>query len=669
VRLLYTFAGILILFSITSLKAQDKANVNFGKITPQDFILPAGTDTTAGAVIIADIGQGYFQGTPQGDFSFIFTRFIRIKIVDKKGLEAANGALDFYTNGSGKQKLNDFKGFTYNLENGSIQQVKLNDEDVFVDKINKNLVEKKFTMPAVKEGSVIEYIYTTSSDFLFELQPWSFQGEYPCLWSEYKLGLPEFFNYVFLINGYLKFDINEQKSSRKNYMLQMSNHANRPEIFKISAMESETRWVIKNVPKINVEKFTSTIKNYISSVSFQLSEYREPYEPKKILGDWTNASVELMKFKYFGRELSEENNWLADEMKIICAGALNAKQNAEKIFAYVRDNFTCTGYSAMEMEHSLKETFNKRSGNVAEINLLLIAMLRYNGINAKPVLLSTRNHGFTHDSYPILNLFNYVVCQASIDKNICYLDASHPSLAFNKLPANCYNGHARVIDTESPAAVYFYPDSLIEQKTTTVFVAADERQPGMLAGEFSSQLGYYESLSIRDELKENGKDILLKRIKNSYGMDVDIRNINIDPIKIKDQPLSITYGFVFDSKAEGTMYVNPMLTLAITENYFKSAERAYPVEMPYASDEIYVFNLEIPKGYRVEEIPKSAKVKLNEIDGFFEYLVDVDEDVVRLRSRIKINKATFPPEDYQSLRDFFGFVVKKHAEQIVLKRK
>lgn len=668
-RLSYAFAGIILLFFFTSLQAQDKANVHFGKISPQDFILPAGTDTTHGAVIIADIGEGYFEGTTKGGFSFVFSRVKRVKIIDSKGFEAANEEIFLFTNGSGKEKVREIKGFTYNIENGRLVQTSLGNETIFANKLDKNRLKKKFSMPAVKEGSIIEYAYTTSSDFLFEIQPWSFQGEYPCLWSEYKVGFPEFFNYVVLKHGYLKFDINERKSSLKNYGVQIHSDGFRGMGLRISATEFENRWVIKNAPAIKEERFTSTIKNHLFRISFQLSDYREPYEPKKVLADWTNVSKSLMKDEDFGKGLSEDNQWLYNDMKTICSGALTPEQNAQKIFAYVRDNFTCTDFNAIQMEHNLKEVFKAKNGSVAEINLLLVAMLRYNGINAKPVLLSTRNHGLTHATYPIIDLFNYVICQANINKNNYYLDASHPSLAFNKLPADCYNGHARVIDPESPAAVYFYPDSLIEQKTTTVFVSEDEKQPGKLVGEFNSQLGYYESLSIRNELKEKGADLLFKRIKNSYGMDVDIRNTTIEPIKTKDQPLSITYSFVFDSKAEGTMYINPMMTEAISENYFKSAERSYPVEMPYASDETYVFNFEIPKGYRVEEIPKSSKVKLNEMDGFFEYLVDVEEEVVRLRSRVKINKATFPPEDYQSLRDFFGFVVKKHAEQIVLKKK
>jgi len=112
-----------------------------------------------------------------------------------------------------------------------------------------------------------------------------------------------------------------------------------------------------------------------------------------------------------------------------------------------------------------------------------------------------------------------------------------------------------------------------------------------------------------------------------------------------------------------------MLKEGYSENFFKSAERKYPVEMPYQMDETYIFQIEVPNGYVVDELPKSAKVSLNDGDGFFEYLIEKSDNQINLRTRVKLDKATFAPEDYESLRSFFDYVVKKHAEQIVFKKK
>ena len=79
--------------------------------------------------------------------------------------------------------------------------------------------------------------------------------------------------------------------------------------------------------------------------------------------------------------------------------------------------------------------------------------------------------------------------------------------------------------------------------------------------------------------------------------------------------------------------------------------------------------MDIPKGYEVDELPKSVKVSFNGTDGFFEYTIQKDEFMVQLRSHVKLSESIFAPEDYNSLRDFFAYVVKKQSEQIVFKKK
>ena len=78
--------------------------------------------------------------------------------------------------------------------------------------------------------------------------------------------------------------------------------------------------------------------------------------------------------------------------------------------------------------------------------------------------------------------------------------------------------------------------------------------------------------------------------------------------------------------------------------------------------------MEIPTGYKVEELPKSTRVSLNENDGMFEYLISSDGKYIQMKCLLDIKTATFTNEDYQTLRDFYGFVVKKEAEQIVFKK-
>jgi len=151
---------------------------------------------------------------------------------------------------------------------------------------------------------------------------------------------------------------------------------------------------------------------------------------------------------------------------------------------------------------------------------------------------------------------------------------------------------------------------------------------------------------------------------------MEISNGGIDSLDQLEEPIKLHYEFVLKQPQDASIiYLNPMIRAGWRKNPFEAAERKYPVELPYAMDETYVFLMDIPSGYVVDEIPKSARLALNGDQGQFEYLVAQQQGQIQMRCRLRLNKAWFPAADYTSLRDFFGMVVKKEAETIVLKKK
>ncbi len=669
-KALWSFLCMFVLQS--QLLAQEKVNIKFGKVTEADFDLSKYKfDSGASAVVIADVGGSSFNGNNKGWFSLEFKHSKRIKVLNKNGFDAAKVEIPLYSDGTDVEKIQSLKAVTYNIENGKITETRLEDKSVFTDKINSNLVIKKFTFPAVKEGSIIEYSYVQQSDFIFNLQPWEFQGEYPVLWSEYEVNIPDFFTYVFLGQGYQPYYINTSSSANGHYFVTIPGGAASDDHFSFDGINAGHRWVMKDIPALKEEAFTTTVENHIAKIEFQLSQYRFPNEPvQEKMGNWVTVSEKMMDNEYFGADIKKGNGWLDNELSIITKGADSKLEKAKKIYAFVRDHFTCTEHDRVYMNAtSLKTVFKNKSGTETEINLLLAAMLNHEAINADPVILSTRSHGYTHQIYPLMHRFNYVICAAGIDNSVYYLDASDPRLGFGYLPGYCYNGHARVINKEHPRAVYFEADSLKEQKITSVIIINDEKGNNM-SGSFQTTPGYLESYHLREKIGSKGEKDFFKEIQASYNSELEIANTGIDSLKLVDYPVTVHYDFTFKHGSdEDIIYFNPMLSEAYKENPLKAAERKYPVEMPSTSDEIYVFTMDIPEGYTVEEIPKSTKVMFNDNEGLFEYIVAKGDNNVQLRSRIKLNKANFTPDDYNPLRDFFAYIVKKQSEQIVFKKK
>lgn len=664
------FAGLLLL-SLMTAQAQDKMPVKFGKVTPEDFnVNVTGPDSSADAVVIADYGISTFEGNARGWFDLVFKHWRRIKILKKTAFDAATVTIPLYRSGSDYETLTNLRAATYTLENGKVVETKLDDKSVFTDQLSRRWMQKKFTFPALKEGAILEYSYTQTSPFLFNLQPWSFQGAYPRLWSEYQVDMPEFFNYVTMAKGFVPFTINTTDSRSVSFHLTIPGGADADDHMSYAANVVSHRWVMKNVPALKAEPFTTSVDNYVARLEFQLRGYDfSGGITKDVMGNWFSVSEGLLQDDQFGADLDKSNSWLDDDMKTLLQGVNGDREKAQRIYAFIRDKFNCTSHSSLYLADPLKTVYKNRHGSEAELNLLLIAMLRHAKITADPMILSTRDNGFASPIYPLLDQYNYVVCRAIIDSTRSFLDASEPWLGFGRLPVRCYNGGARVLNKGFPVIVPLMADSMTEGKVTLAVISNDDQGSGM-TGRITTLPGFDETCDLREKLRKITSEDLLKELKKAYTPEFTLTDIEIDSLNRPDDPLELDYDFTLHPDSSSDLfYFSPMMAEAYRENPFKSAERKYPVEMPYAMDETYNLTMDIPHGYTVDEIPKSVKVLFNDDEGYFEYLVVKGSDNVQLRSRIKLKKANFKPEDYATLRDFFGFIVKKQGEQIVFKKK
>ena len=666
---------IILLYSAGLLIAQTKVSERFGDISPKDFDLPSSPviNGKEDAVILSDVGSSRFIGNKKGWFTLVFKCHTRIKLLNERAFNQATVRIHLYTNSQDPEKLVDLRASTYNLENGKIVETKLEKNDVFEEKLNKNSIEEKFTVPSLKAGAIIEYSYTINSDYLFNMRSWAFQFvNYPCLWSEYTVTIPELLVYAAATQGVHHFYINETKRENEIYLITNpagSYYGDQNEELSVSTVNNIRRYVMKDILGFQIEDYLTTPGNYIDKIEFQLS--KESYDGetyKDVVNDWKKTAESLLKRDDFGNFLYETNAFADKQIAAITNNVSDKLQVAKSVYNFIKDNFTCTGEGVL-MTAPLWEIFKKRKGNVAEINLLLIALLNKAGISCDPVLLSTRSHGLNYLDYPILSKFNYILCKANINNQIYYLDATHPRLGFGKMNVKCYNGKAREINSMANE-INFSPDSLKEKKTIFVSMVNDEKGNGMMKGSLQSKPGYFESYAIREAINKNGEKKYFDSLQLSYDSDIPMQNTSIDSLDNPDESISINYDFSFklDHTAD-IIYFHPIIYDLYKKNPFIAAERKYPIEMDYPVDEMYVVTLEIPVCYIVDELPKPARVSFNHDDGFYEYLVQKNDAYVQLRCHVKLNRATFSPEEYSSLRGFFGDIVKKQNEQIVFKKK
>ncbi len=665
-----TFAIIITFGFLCFAFAQDKPIKIPEKITLKDFsIHNLQVDSNSNALVLFDIGSTEFEGNTKGDFTLVYKETKRILIKNRNAFDFATVKIPIYMGGTKyeEEEFCDFQAATYNVENGQITETKLDKASLFKEKYNEYYNIKKFTFPNLKEGSIIEYKFTVKSPYYEHLRNWQFQDEYPTLWSQYQVTIPPMFNYIKQQKGNLKYTIDSISHIFKNYSIVDINNTRASEFYTVSGNATSAIWAIKEVPSIKKEEFCSSNKNYVSKISFNLYsiKFSDDYT-KFIIKDWQKTTADILKLQGY-QSLNDNNSWIKGELATIVSDNISQLDQAKKVFAYVRDNFSCTDHHTFKPSKEIKQTFKSKSGNVADINILLLAMLHNLGLKTDPVMLSTRNNGVAYEAMPILEEYNYVIARLMLDSTAYYLDASQNTLGFGKIPIECLNGTGRILNAKRPILVSLSADSTTEKSSTSVYIYNDSIQGSI--GTISKNYGYYSSIDLREKIATEGEKGFAKEITKSYTSFINTSDLKIDSLKLYDEPLHIQYDLKLKFGEDDIVYLNPFLTEGIIKNPFAATDRMYPVEMPYTRNSLYLFTMEIPNGYTVDELPKSARANLNDTDGgMFEYLIGKNAEKIQLRCKLILNKTFYSAEDYSSLREFFSYIIKKETEQIVFKK-
>jgi transglutaminase-like putative cysteine protease len=652
---------LVMVLGCLSATAQEKTKMEFGKVTTSDFILASSSviDELTGAVILADVGSTDFIGNDRNWYSYVFKRFVRIKIIHKNAFELATVKIRLYGADQHKDKLSNLKAVTYNNENGKVIESQLELKDVYEDKLNKSTSEEKFTLPTVKEGSIIEYTYTITSNRYYGLPSWTFQHrKYPTLYSEYRATIPNQLGYLMTQYGADSFLLKKVEQAEEKYVMRNVN---------VYTTANKYVWAMKDIPAFKEEEFIYSPQAYLDKLEFHLAQVYNGADLYDYASTWNKATDLLLADDQFGDAIPPVDfSNLRNIAEKVTKDDTSSLGIAKRIYYYIRDNFASIKDDDIFTKNDLYVVNKNRKGNVAEINLLLISLLRQKGIMADLVVLSTREYGRNSPDYPLLDKLNYVICMAVINGETIYLDAADPLLGFGRLSLPCYNGHARVVGQNVRISVYFNPDDMKEQKTILVNIKNGEA--GQQTGHFESFLGYFQSEEVRRQIAGSDVNRYFDKVRTAFGKEVKVTNCGIDSLYKTELPVRVHYDLELPDNNDDIIYFSPIIG-GMQKNWFQSDARKYPIEMPYPLDEEYVLTMEIPRGYEVDELPKSAQVSFNGDEGYFHYLIQKDGTTVQLRSHIKLNHAIFAATDYDSLRDFFAYILKKQSEQIVFKKK
>jgi hypothetical protein len=646
------YAGLLCLISLSAV-AQDK-EFEFGSVKIAELALSRyEPDTSAAAIVLQEYGDAEIQY--RVDILLVYKHHVRLKILKPKGQEHADISIPLYKANDRVERLVNVKGSSFNIEDGLIRERKFNPKELFTETIDKNWEAKKFAIPNVRVGTVIEYEYEIETPFFFNFRTWYFQSDIPKIKSEYRATIPANWRYSIALRGPLQLVKNES-DVLKDY-------------FSVGAGKADCvryNWAMENVPAFYEEEYMTSKYNFIAAINFELLQI-EYFDGRKdkVTKEWKDVEHELKTSEKFGLQLRRGKDIIDEKIEEVIAHELDPVVKAEKIFSFIRSWYSWNEKTSKYTDIGIKKAFDSRKGNVGDINLSLIAALKYAGLNVEPMLLSTRDNGLPIELFPVLSDFNYVIAKLNIGDKVVLLDATDDFLPFGLLPERCINGKGRVLGEKESYWYEIKPANRAKRVTiANLVLSPDGKLKGNVTTTYTGYKGaqkrsaIYSETSLEEYIKE------LKSTENNFNI-VDCSYSNLDDIS---KPLTETLTVEleeFQMNSAKSFFFNPTIYGRWTKNPFHLAERLYPVDFGVPMEETMVLTMEYPAELRVAELLPSLAISLPRNGGKFLFGMQVNGQKLTVSSTLMVTQTIFHSEEYPTLKEFFNRVVKAHGSDLV----
>lgn len=480
---------------------------------------------------------------------------------------------------------------------------------------------------------------------------WFFQDRIPVRYSELITSIPEVIKY------------HEKSHINSPYALCTTDSFNR------SFERSSFNYKVKVMERAMVNIRSLPDEPYMASNTDNLQFLTFGYIAPRVTTTWQKVGAALSVANDFADQFKVK---LHDENQIL-AQAKTLKTDQAKtlcIFKQVQLAMKWNGRYSWDTDDGVAKAWDKKSGNSAEINLILYNLLIKAGVkNAFPMVVSTREHGKVDFSNPSLGQFNHAVVYIPVnDSTDIILDATDKYNTCTDIPYNVLNSWGLYVDADNLKfnTVFLRNRMPLRQ---IVMVNAEITKDGTMSGDAKIVNNSYDRISNVRQYKTDGQQKMIDGLKNGNN-NLKITDFKLENLEVDSLPLNQTLKFNLDlTGSDGTyIYFNPAQFISITSNPFISEKRFSDIDLAYTRSFAMIGNYKIPAGYKTDAIPKNITVQMPDQSIVLRRIINEQDGTISVRYIIDHKKAIYPKENYPAFYDFYKKMHELLAEQIVLKR-
>jgi hypothetical protein len=516
-------------------------------------------------------------------------------------------------------------------------------------------------IPAREVGNVVGYEYETEERPTFLQDIWYFQQYDPVLEARYSLLLPAGWEY---------------KAS-------WLNHA---EVLPAHLGGNSWQWVVSDLKGIRHESHMPPFQGVAGQmfVSFFTSG-----------GGALNSNVDwAMMGKWYSALISERleaSPEIKQQVATLIAGKTTTLQKMQAFANFVQQDIR---YVAIELgiggyqPHPAAEVFSHRYGDCKDKATLMRSMLREIGIDSYHVLIYTErdavrqqtpaNHGFNHAILAIKlpEGVDDPSLAATIQHpklgRLLFFDPTNELIPFGQLPGYEQASYALLVTPDGGELIETPEESPVMNSIRRSAKLTLDPTGGIKGDVEEIRLGMRAS-SERHRLSLVTKDTdRIKPIEEILGGSLTtfhITKASLVNFQQTDQPFGFRYSFVSDNYAKNAgdlLLLRPRVIGVKSEGFLETKEpRRFPIELEEPSRDTDSFEITIPSGYVVDDIPPA-------VDADFDFAsyhskTVVNGNVVDYTRTFEIKELTVPVDKAEELRKLYRLIATDERNTVVLK--
>lgn len=524
-----------------------------------------------------------------------------------------------------------------------------------------DLRAKIMEIPASEPGNIIGYEVEREDRPHVLQDEWYFQGAVPVAESHYTLQLPPDWEYKAV-------------------------WVNHPEVAPTSLGNNQWQWVLKNIPEIKHEDFMPAWKGVAGLMIVALvppGGAAHGFLSWSEMGNWYNGL--LQNRRDASPAIKQKVSELTANRSTPYAKMLALASFIQKDIRYVAIELGIGGWQP----HPATDTFAHQYGDCKDKATLLASMLREINIDSYHVLINTHRGGITPATPPHYGYFNHAILAIHLPEGVndssLVATIQHPKLGrllffdptdevtpFGQLHGPLQANYALLVTPDGGELTQLPqlpPSSNGVTRTGQFAVDAHGTLRGSVHEVRVGDSAWYQRWSLRAVQKDDDRikpiEVLMSHSMGTFQI------IKASVTNLQQYTLPFGYDWSFGALDYGKiagdlLLVRPRVVGVKASGFLETKEpRRYAVEFEGPQHDSDTFEIQIPEGYIVDELPPPVDVEYS--FGSYHSKTEASGNTIRYTRTLEIKELSVPVSKADDLKKFYRVIASDERNTAVLK--